>query len=72
MPSSIRRIAPHFHAKTSTPYRADAPHDYMHNKVAVIDDTVITGSFNFSNNATKKAENVVQIDNGKLADAYEK
>src|SRR5437867_1242246 len=31
--------------KNSTPYSAAVRHNYMHNKVLVIDDTVITGSY---------------------------
>jgi phosphatidylserine/phosphatidylglycerophosphate/cardiolipin synthase-like enzyme len=42
----------------------------MHNKLAVVDDTVITGSFNFSNNATQNAENVLQIESKDIADHY--
>ena len=33
--------------KNSIPYSAPGRHNYMHNKVLVIDDTVITGSYNF-------------------------
>ena len=68
----FRAIAPHFHSKKSTPYSPAAPHDYMHNKLAVVDDTVITGSFNFSNNATQNAENVLQIESKAIADHYAK
>jgi phosphatidylserine/phosphatidylglycerophosphate/cardiolipin synthase-like enzyme len=42
----------------------------MHNKLAVIDDAVITGSFNFSNNATKNAENILLIEDKAIADRY--
>jgi phosphatidylserine/phosphatidylglycerophosphate/cardiolipin synthase-like enzyme len=63
-------IAPHLRSKKSTPYAPQAPHDYMHNKLAVIDDAVITGSFNFSNNATKNAENVLLIEDKAIADRY--
>jgi phosphatidylserine/phosphatidylglycerophosphate/cardiolipin synthase-like enzyme len=42
----------------------------MHNKLAVCDDVVITGSFNFSSNATRNAENVVMVHSQELADAY--
>jgi phosphatidylserine/phosphatidylglycerophosphate/cardiolipin synthase-like enzyme len=66
----FRAIAPHFHSKKSTPYSPRAPHDYMHNKLAVVDDTVITGSFNFSNNATQNAENVLLIEDKAIADRY--
>src|SRR5438128_5243552 len=34
--------------KNSVPYTPTGPHNFMHNKVLVIDDTVITGSYNFS------------------------
>jgi phosphatidylserine/phosphatidylglycerophosphate/cardiolipin synthase-like enzyme len=66
----FRAIAPHFHSKKSTPFAPQAPHDYMHDKLAVVDDTVITGSFNFSNNATQNAENVLQIESKAIADHY--
>jgi phosphatidylserine/phosphatidylglycerophosphate/cardiolipin synthase-like enzyme len=36
----------------------------------VIDDTVITGSFNFSTNAQCNAENVLLIRSKEIADAY--
>jgi phosphatidylserine/phosphatidylglycerophosphate/cardiolipin synthase-like enzyme len=42
----------------------------MHNKLAVVDDTVITGSFNFSNNATQNAENVLKIESKAIADHF--
>jgi phosphatidylserine/phosphatidylglycerophosphate/cardiolipin synthase-like enzyme len=42
----------------------------MHNKVVVADDTVSTGSFNLSANATRNAENVLRITSGDLADQY--
>jgi phosphatidylserine/phosphatidylglycerophosphate/cardiolipin synthase-like enzyme len=56
--------------KNSTPYSPTARHDYMHNKVLVIDDTVITGSFNFSRSAQFNAENILFIDSAPLAEAY--
>ena len=37
--------------KNSTPYTPTSRHDFMHNKILVIDDTVITGSYNFSRSA---------------------
>ncbi len=42
----------------------------MHNKLAVCDNTVVSGSFNFSTNATRNAENVVLIKSQEVADAY--
>ena len=56
--------------KISTPYSPDTPHDFMHNKVLVVDDTVITGSYNFSHSAELNAENILMIDSPALADQY--
>jgi len=42
----------------------------MHDKLAVCDNTVITGSYNFSSNATRNAENVVIVRDQALANAY--
>jgi phosphatidylserine/phosphatidylglycerophosphate/cardiolipin synthase-like enzyme len=56
--------------KNSTPYSAPGRHNYMHNKVLVIDDTVITGSFNFSRSAQFNAENILFIESAPLAEAY--
>jgi phosphatidylserine/phosphatidylglycerophosphate/cardiolipin synthase-like enzyme len=56
--------------KNSTPYSAPWRHNYMHNKVLVIDDTVITGSYNFSRSAQFNAENILFIESAPLADTY--
>jgi phosphatidylserine/phosphatidylglycerophosphate/cardiolipin synthase-like enzyme len=56
--------------KNSTPYSPSGPHDFMHNKVLVIDDTVITGSYNFSRSAQFNAENILFIDSAPLAETY--
>lgn len=56
--------------KQSTPYSPTNPHDYMHNKVLVVDDTVITGSYNFSRSAELNAENIVIIESPALAEQY--
>ncbi len=58
--------------KNSNPYAPDTPHDFMHNKVLVVDDTVITGSYNFSHSAELNAENILMIDSRALADQYSK
>jgi len=63
-------IAPLLHSKSSLPYSADTPHNFMHNKLAVCDNTVVTGSFNFSTNATRNAENVMLVKSQEVADAY--
>ncbi len=56
--------------KNSTPYRPDTIHDFMHAKVLVVDDTVITGSYNFSRSAEFNAENLLVLENAALADRY--
>ena len=56
--------------KNSQPYAPDTPHDFMHNKVLVVDDTVITGSYNFSHSAELNAENILMIESQALADQY--
>src|SRR5437773_437800 len=56
--------------KNSTPYTPAGRHNFMHNKVLVTDDTVITGSYNFSRSAQFNAENILFIESAPLADAY--
>jgi phosphatidylserine/phosphatidylglycerophosphate/cardiolipin synthase-like enzyme len=56
--------------KNSTPYSPTSRHDFMHNKVLVIDDTVITGSYNFSRSAQFNAENILFLESPPLANAY--
>ena len=56
--------------KNSTPYSPTGVHDFMHNKVLVIDDTVITGSYNFSRSAEFNAENILFIESAPLAETY--
>ena len=60
----------HLAGKNSTPYSPTSRHDFMHNKVLVIDDTVITGSYNFSRSAEFNAENILFIESPPLAEAY--
>jgi phosphatidylserine/phosphatidylglycerophosphate/cardiolipin synthase-like enzyme len=54
--------------KPSTKYGADTPHDFMHAKVTVADDTVFAGSFNLSRSGEMNAENVLEIHDAALAD----
>ncbi len=60
----------HLVGKKSTPYTPTGRHDFMHDKVLVIDDTVITGSYNFSRSAQFNAENILFIDSAALAEQY--
>ena len=56
--------------KVTTPWTPTSTHDFMHNKILVVDDTVITGSYNFSRNAQTNAENVLMIHSPALAADY--
>src|ERR1700712_3881523 len=56
--------------KHSAPYTPTSTHDFMHNKVLICDDTVVTGSYNFSANAHRNAENQVRITDPALAGQY--
>ncbi len=61
-----------FLAHAGIPVRIDAAHAIAHNKVMVIDDeTVITGSFNFTKAAEEhNAENVLVLHDAQLASEY--
>jgi phosphatidylserine/phosphatidylglycerophosphate/cardiolipin synthase-like enzyme len=56
--------------KNSTPYSPTGRHDFMHNKILVIDDSVITGSYNFSRSAQANAENILFLESAALAEHY--
>jgi phosphatidylserine/phosphatidylglycerophosphate/cardiolipin synthase-like enzyme len=60
--------AAEFHGKVSTPYAPGAVHDYMHAKVTVADDTTFVGSFNLSRSGELNAENVLEIEDTRIAD----
>jgi phosphatidylserine/phosphatidylglycerophosphate/cardiolipin synthase-like enzyme len=60
----------HLVGKASTPYSPTSKHDFMHNKILVIDDEVITGSYNFSRSAELNAENILRIQSPALAETY--
>lgn len=53
--------------KRSTPWSPQAVHDYMHLKMIVVDDSVLTGSFNFSHSGEDNAENLLQLDSAPFA-----
>ena len=57
-----------FSGKRSTPYTPTSIHDYMHAKVTVADDTVFCGSFNLSRSGEQNAENMLEIQDAKIAD----
>lgn len=57
------------HSETFQPSHPDWAHNFMHNKIVVADDTIVTGSFNFSANALRNAENVISFTEPQLAKA---
>jgi phosphatidylserine/phosphatidylglycerophosphate/cardiolipin synthase-like enzyme len=68
--AAFEGVAGGLSGKRSTPYAPGTPHDFMHNKVLVCDDAVITGSYNLSHSAEDNAENVLVIQDRGLADRY--
>jgi phosphatidylserine/phosphatidylglycerophosphate/cardiolipin synthase-like enzyme len=69
LPLLDRIAAGRFSAKPSTPYGSGDVHDFMHAKLTVADDTVFAGSFNLSRSGERNAENVLEIEDGDLADS---
>ena len=57
-----------FSGKRSTPYAPGSVHDYMHAKITVADDRLFVGSFNLSHSGEENAENVVELEDARLAD----
>jgi phosphatidylserine/phosphatidylglycerophosphate/cardiolipin synthase-like enzyme len=70
-----QKVARHLARKNSIPFdrnNPSQPHNFMHNKLVVADQTVVTGSFNLSNHAMGNAENVLLIADAAIADSYAK
>ncbi|MGZ3674752.1 MAG: phospholipase D-like domain-containing protein [Ktedonobacterales bacterium] len=62
---------PRFAHAPSHPFSPHRENDFMHNKVMIVDDhRVLTGSYNFSENAEANDENMLQIDSAEIANAY--
>ena len=59
-----------FTGKRSVPWGPGRPHDYMHAKIIVADDTVFAGSFNHSRSGERNAENVLQIESVAAAETF--
>ncbi len=66
----FQAVAARLAGKRSQPYSPTSKHDFMHNKVVVTDDTVLTGSYNLSHSAEQNAENILIIKDLGLADRY--
>jgi phosphatidylserine/phosphatidylglycerophosphate/cardiolipin synthase-like enzyme len=68
------KVANRLVRKNSIPYdryKPNQPHNFMHNKLVIADNIVVTGSFNLSNHAMGNAENVLLIQSEELAKKYE-
>lgn len=68
--NSWQKVRAKLAAKPSIKYAPDAPHNFLHIKVLVAGNTVVTGSSNFSNSARGNAENVLAIRDASLAEGY--
>jgi phosphatidylserine/phosphatidylglycerophosphate/cardiolipin synthase-like enzyme len=70
-----QKVARHLVRKNSIPYERQnqsQPHNFMHNKLVVADQIVVTGSFNLSNHAMGNAENVLLIRDAAITELYAK
>jgi phosphatidylserine/phosphatidylglycerophosphate/cardiolipin synthase-like enzyme len=68
-----QKVAGHLVRKNSIPFdrqNPSQPHNFMHNKLVVADQIVVTGSFNLSNHAMGNAENVLLIRDAAIAKSY--
>jgi phosphatidylserine/phosphatidylglycerophosphate/cardiolipin synthase-like enzyme len=68
------KVASRLVRKNSLPYdstQPHQPHNFMHNKLVIADDAVVTGSFNLSNHAMGNAENVLLMRDPDIASTYE-
>jgi phosphatidylserine/phosphatidylglycerophosphate/cardiolipin synthase-like enzyme len=64
-------IRPRLAGKPSTPWSTHGSvHDYMHAKVAVADEEVLTGSYNLSRGGEDNAENLLHIRSGPIAERF--
>ena len=66
-----KMVKKHLVAKRSAPFKPTSPHNFMHDKILVTDNVLITGSYNFSANAEKNAENQLLVSSDQaLVDKY--
>lgn len=63
-------VRAHLAVKRSTPYSPTSIHDFMHLKVLVTDGVLSTGSYNFSANAERNAENQVHTTDAATVQRY--
>jgi phosphatidylserine/phosphatidylglycerophosphate/cardiolipin synthase-like enzyme len=63
-------VSPLLARKDSIPYSPTSIHNFMHLKVLLSDDLVTTGSYNFSGNAERNAENQITLNAPDTVAAY--
>jgi len=63
----IERAVP-VSGRDSVPWGPGRPHDYMHAKIVVADDTAFVGSYNHSRSGEENAENVLAVEGRAAAD----
>jgi len=68
LPLLTRVLTADFTARPSTPFGDGTTHDFMHAKLTVADDNVFLGSFNLSRSGERNAENILEIQDEKIAD----
>jgi phosphatidylserine/phosphatidylglycerophosphate/cardiolipin synthase-like enzyme len=69
LPLLQRVLEAPFSGKPSEPWHPGGGlHNFMHAKVTVADDVIFTGSFNLSRAGEKNAENVLELEDGALAE----
>jgi phosphatidylserine/phosphatidylglycerophosphate/cardiolipin synthase-like enzyme len=68
--AQLKQVEKALVAKSSKPYTPNGVHNFMHNKLVVADDVVLTGSHNFSLSAETNAENAVLVRDANLAALY--
>lgn len=64
------KVSQYLVAKHSAPFTKTGPHDFMHLKVLISDDVLTTGSYNFSKNAERNAENQVHLTDPDTVNLY--
>jgi phosphatidylserine/phosphatidylglycerophosphate/cardiolipin synthase-like enzyme len=66
----LRKVLVEKKSRPFDPHHPNALHNFMHNKLVVVDDALVTGSHNFSLSAEHNAENAILLRDPKLAEKY--
>ena len=67
----FQTVSAHLSHKKSAPYTPTSKHDFMHHKLLIVDQrVVVSGSRNFSANATGNAENSFTLHDPNIVQQY--